>query len=45
MSYFASIITLSWFCAYIINPENVRPLQINYYPENTSSIFIRVGLG
>lgn len=41
MSYFASITMLSWFCTLIINPDNIRPLQINYFPENTSSVFIR----
>lgn len=41
MSYFASIVIISVFCTYIINPENIRPLQINYFPENTSTVFIR----
>ena len=43
MSVFASLIFLGEVCPSWINHKNLRPLQINYRPENSSQYFIRVG--
>jgi hypothetical protein len=43
MAYFASIIILSLLSNLLINMDNIRPLQINTFPENQTSFFIRVG--
>lgn len=43
MSVFASLIFLGEVCPSWINHKNLRPLQINYRPDNSSQYFIRVG--
>jgi hypothetical protein len=42
MSFFASIIFLGIICPTIMNYQNMRPLQINYHPNNNVGYFIRV---
>ena len=42
LSYFASLIIMAPICSFIIDPDNIRPLQLNYRDQNSQTFFIRV---
>jgi hypothetical protein len=42
MSYFASLVIMAPICEFIIDPDHIRPLQLNYRDQNSQTFFIRV---
>ena len=44
MSYFASIMVMSFVCPFVIDKNDVRPLQLNYRDPSSTTFFIRVSL-